>query len=135
MILQAREDIGEPSLRIDIVELGGLDQRVDRGGAAPAFVGAREGPVVAADRERPDRTLGGVVGHAQTAVVEESRQRYPAGEAVGDRLGDLALAGEPGALLAQPALQRDYERPAPPKVLATMPMVPMMRYMLATSHG
>jgi hypothetical protein len=35
MILQAREDIGEPSLRIDVVELGGLDQRVD-GGGAPA---------------------------------------------------------------------------------------------------
>jgi len=28
MILQVREDIDEPSLRIDVVELGGLDQRV-----------------------------------------------------------------------------------------------------------
>src|SRR5205085_1658962 len=34
----------------------------------------------------------------------------PAGEAVGDRLGGLALAGELGALLAQPALQGDHER-------------------------
>jgi hypothetical protein len=31
--MQAREDVGEPSLRIDVVELGGLDQRVDCGGA------------------------------------------------------------------------------------------------------
>jgi hypothetical protein len=30
MILDAREDIGEPGLRVDVVELGGLDQRVDR---------------------------------------------------------------------------------------------------------
>jgi hypothetical protein len=26
MILHAREDIGEPSLRVDAVELGGVDQ-------------------------------------------------------------------------------------------------------------
>src|SRR6202040_2655676 len=33
-------------------------------------------------------------------------------EAVGDGLGDLALAGDSGALLAQPSLQCDHERPA-----------------------
>ena len=75
MILQAREDIGEPGLRIDVAELGGLDQRVDRSGATAAFVRAGEGPIVAADRERPDRPLGGIVGDAQTAVVEEAGQR------------------------------------------------------------
>jgi hypothetical protein len=33
MILQTGEDVGEPSLRVDVVELGGLDQRVDGGGS------------------------------------------------------------------------------------------------------
>src|SRR5262249_40109404 len=49
MIGKAGEDIGEPSLRVDAVELGGLDQRVDGGGAAGAFVGAGKGPVVSSD--------------------------------------------------------------------------------------
>ncbi len=31
MIGQPREDVGEPGLRVDAVELGGLDQRVDPG--------------------------------------------------------------------------------------------------------
>ena len=35
MILQAREEIGGPGLRVDIVELGSLDRGVDRGGALP----------------------------------------------------------------------------------------------------
>jgi hypothetical protein len=51
MILQAREDVGEPGLRVDVVEFDGLDQRVDGGGAPAAVVGTRKGPVVAADRD------------------------------------------------------------------------------------
>ena len=34
VILQARQEVGEPGLGVDIVELGGLDQGVDGGGAA-----------------------------------------------------------------------------------------------------
>src|SRR5580692_9291890 len=50
MILQSRQDVCEPGLRIDVVELGGFDEGVDGGGAAAAVVGAGERPVVAADR-------------------------------------------------------------------------------------
>src|SRR5262245_25876289 len=102
MILQAREDVGEPGLWIDIVEPGGVDQRVDRGGALSAGVGAREGPVLASRDGRTDLPLGRIVGHAQAAIVEEAGERYPAGEAVGDGFAGLALTGEPGALLTQP---------------------------------
>ena len=49
MIGQPGEHIGKPGLRIDVVELGGGDQGVEGGGAAAAFVGAGEGPVLAAD--------------------------------------------------------------------------------------
>ena len=45
MIRQAGQHVGEPSLWIDVVELGGGDQRVDGSGAPAAFVGAGEGPV------------------------------------------------------------------------------------------
>jgi transposase InsO family protein len=46
VILQAGQHVGEPSLRIDTVELGCGDQRVDRSGAPAAVVGAGEGPVL-----------------------------------------------------------------------------------------
>jgi hypothetical protein len=50
MIRQPREHIDEPSLRVDVVELGGLDERVDGGGAMAAFVGACEGPILSPER-------------------------------------------------------------------------------------
>ena len=40
VIGQAGEQVGEPSLRIDVVELGGGDQRIDGGGAPAAFIGS-----------------------------------------------------------------------------------------------
>jgi hypothetical protein len=43
MIWQPGEDVGEPGLRIDIVELGGRDERVDSSRPATTFVGAGEG--------------------------------------------------------------------------------------------
>ena len=53
MIGDAAEHVGEPSLRIDVIQLGGLDQREHRGGAASTGIGAGEQPVLAADRNRP----------------------------------------------------------------------------------
>jgi hypothetical protein len=91
MIGQAGEHVGEPSMRIDIVELGGLDQRINRGGASTAFVRAGEGPVVATNRDAAQSSLGGIVGHAQAAVVEEAGERGQAFETVIDRLGGIAL--------------------------------------------
>lgn len=53
MIWEASEDVGEPGSRIDAVELGGPDQGVHGGGAAPTGIGAREGPVAVTDRDGP----------------------------------------------------------------------------------
>jgi hypothetical protein len=99
MIRQSGEHVHEPSLRIDIVEFGGLDQRVDGGGAMAAFVRACEGPVLSSDRDAAHGPLGRVVGHAEAAIVEEAGERGPTLEAVVDRLGGLVLGGELGALL------------------------------------
>ena len=106
MIVQASQHVSEPCLRIDIVELCGLDQGVDRGGTSATIVGACECPVVTPDSDAAQRPLGGVVGHAQAAIVEEAGQAVPAVEAVGDRLGDLAVRREPAVLLAQPSARR-----------------------------
>jgi hypothetical protein len=43
MIGQSGEHVREPSLWIDVVELGGLDQGVDGGGALATFVGTGKG--------------------------------------------------------------------------------------------
>ena len=49
MISDPAQHVGEPGLRVDVVELGGLDQGVDGSGTTAARVGAGEGPVLAAD--------------------------------------------------------------------------------------
>src|SRR5215207_9377151 len=100
MIRQAGEHVGEPSLRVNIVELGSRDQRVDGSRATAAFVRAGEGPVATADRDGTQLALGGVVRHAQAAIVEEAGERAPALEAVVDRFAGLAVPGDPGALHA-----------------------------------
>src|ERR1700685_298791 len=112
MIWESGEHVGEPGTGVDVVELGGLDQRVDGGGAPAAFIRSCECPIVTADRDTAQRPFGGVVGHAQPPVIEETGEAAPPVEAVGDGLGDLVLGRELGALLAQPCLQRGGERPA-----------------------
>ena len=44
MLGDARENIGEPGLRIDVVHLGGDDEAVQDGGALAAAIGTGEEP-------------------------------------------------------------------------------------------
>lgn len=53
MIIDAREYVGEPSLWIDIVELGGRDEGLDRRGAPAALIGAGEGSVSSSHGDGP----------------------------------------------------------------------------------
>ena len=61
MVLQAGEYVGQPAERIDVVELGGLDQGVDGRGAPTAFVRTGEGPVAPPDGDAAQGAFGGVV--------------------------------------------------------------------------
>jgi len=92
VICDAGEDIGEPCLRVDIVELGGLDQRVDDGGALTATIRAAEQPSLAAEWDAAKGALGGVVAEADPAVVEEAGERVPALEHVEAGLGQIMAA-------------------------------------------
>ena len=83
---------GEPGLRVDIVELGGGDQRVDRSSAPAAFVGAGEGPVLSPQGNGPQLAFGGVVRHAKTPILEEAGDGVPPVEAVVDRFGETGIA-------------------------------------------
>ena len=55
MIGQPCENVGEPGVRIDVVELGSLDERIE--GEAAAFVGAGKGPVAASDGDQQNVTF------------------------------------------------------------------------------
>ena len=105
MILKASEDVGKPCERINVVELGGLDQRIDGGGAMAALVRAGEGPVAPPGSHRPHGALGRIVAHAETAIVEEAHESVPVIQAVSDGLADLAAGRDATVLLAQPAAQ------------------------------
>ena len=77
MIVDPAQDVGEPGLRIDVVEFGRPDQRVHRGGALATAIGAGEQPSSAPERDTAQRPLGGIVGQADTAVVEEAGEGRP----------------------------------------------------------
>lgn len=112
MIGDANEDIGKPGLRIDVVELGGLDQGVDDGGALAAAVGATEQPCLAAERDAAERALGGIVGEADAAIVDEARERVPALEHVEAGLGQIMAARQLADLLGEPGVELGHERRA-----------------------
>ena len=64
----AGEDIGEPSLRVDVVELGGADEGVHRRGSLAAAVGAGEQP-----RASAQRSASGASVAAPTVDIEDRR--------------------------------------------------------------
>ena len=68
VIVDAAEHIGEPGFGIDVVELGGGDERVDRRCSFAAAIGAAEGPVSAAECDTTQRPLGAIVGQTDEAI-------------------------------------------------------------------
>src|SRR5262249_21641781 len=90
MIRQTGEYVGERGLRVDIVELGGVGERVDGACAAPPFIGASEGPVLTSHGNATQLALGGIVGQAQAPVVEEAGECTPALETVVDHLSRIS---------------------------------------------
>jgi len=92
MVGDAGDDVGEPSLRIDVVHFCGFNERVHDGGAPAARVGTCEEIVLAAESERTNGAFGGIVRHFEPAVVDVSGQGDPTrgGVANGDRERTLA---------------------------------------------
>ena len=110
MIGDAGKHVCEPRLGIGAVQLRRLDQRVHNGRAVAAFVRAAEGPVASAHGDAANGALGGIVGQADAAVIEEARKRLPMVEGIVDGLGKRPLGGELPALGAQPGLEAVDER-------------------------
>jgi hypothetical protein len=87
----AGEHVAEVGFGIEAVELGGLDQGIEGGGAFAAGVGAGEEIVLPAEGQRPDLPFGGVVVDLQATVVEVAAERGPVVAGVADGSGQLAL--------------------------------------------
>ena len=101
----AAEHVGEPSQRIDVIELGRHDQRGHGGSPIGATFGAGEEPGFSAKCKPSKGALGRIVREADPAIVDEADKPIPAPEYVVDRLGDRGRARQAGALLTQPCLQ------------------------------
>lgn len=108
----AREHVGQPGQRIDIVELCRRNERGHGGCPGSAAFGTGEEPRFSSQSEASERPLGSIVREANSAVVEEAREAIPAPEQIIDRLDDRGRAGQPGALIPQPCFQGSQQRPA-----------------------
>src|SRR5258707_3491348 len=96
------EDVGEPRLRIDIVDLAGFDQRGVDGTISSALVRTGEQMILAPERDGPHGALDDVVVDFDPPIVEVAGQARPARERVADRLGEFRFAGDSGELGGQP---------------------------------
>ncbi len=55
------DSVGEVGFRVEAVQLGGLNQGVENGGAVAARVGSEKQEVLASDRDAAQQPLGQVV--------------------------------------------------------------------------
>ena len=83
----ALENISDIAIGFDVVKLGGLDQRCDRGPAVGTAVTASKQMVFATERHRPDRPLDRIGIELDTAIIKEPAKALPAHKCIADGLG------------------------------------------------
>ena len=107
-VRQSGEDVGEPGLGIDVVQLRGDDQGIHERGAVATALGTGKQPGLAAEGDAAQGPFGRVVRQADPAVVEDASEGGPAviPEHVVDRLGDGIVLRHRAALGVQPVAQR-----------------------------
>lgn len=80
-------------LGVNVVEFGGLDELVKDGGSLSAAIRVTEGANFC-DGAGCSAALGGIVGQADTPIIEEPGERVPAPQHVGTRLGEIVFASQ-----------------------------------------
>ena len=80
--------VAEVLPRVEPVELARLDERVENAGALGAAVVRGEEPILAADSDRPQTPLGGIVVELEAGVLQEASERVPLVADVADGLGE-----------------------------------------------
>src|SRR5690606_7281822 len=91
MLGDAAEHVSKVRLRIDPVELGGTDERVDRCSPLATGIGSRKQVILTAERDGSKCALRRVVVDLDAPVVAIAQERRPARERIPDRSGKLRL--------------------------------------------
>jgi len=99
------EDPCEPGLRVDAVELGGLNQGIGDCRGLADTLGADEEKILPAQGYTADRSFGRVIVQFQESVCQISAHFLHAAKGVADRLGEIGFVGNPVQLSVQPKLQ------------------------------
>src|SRR4051794_5708002 len=72
MVRQPLQDVSQPGVRVDVIELGRLDQGVERRRTPPTRVRAGEGPVSPSDGNAPNGPFSRIVGQANAPVLKKA---------------------------------------------------------------
>ena len=94
MLSNALEHISQIRFWIEAVEFRRADERVDGSGSLAAGIRAGEQMVLAPERDRAQRTLGGIVVDFCAPIIAIATQRLPARERVVDRARKIRLLRE-----------------------------------------
>ena len=100
----AFQDVLEIGEGLDVVELGGGEERGDDRPAGRAAVGSGEQMVLAAECGRPNSTFDGVVIELNATVTEEPAESFPSGQRVTDGVGESTFWREAIELCFEPDL-------------------------------
>lgn len=105
MISGLGEEIGQPSSRIDVIEPGRDDQRIQRSGPLDAPVTADEQPRAATQGDAAQGALHGIVGQVGPPVSQEPAENSPSLQHLVHCLGDLGATQELVPLPPHPSFQ------------------------------
>lgn len=108
----SHEDIGEVIVNIDVVELTGLDDRIEDGHALSAFIGLHEHPVFAPHGQIADHPLADAVIDRQITPIQESTEFFPVVQQIIDGLSDTALGQDRDPWGIQACFNLVHNRPA-----------------------
>jgi hypothetical protein len=78
MLCDTLEHVAQIGFRIDVVELGSADQRVDPGSTFPAGICTGKQVVLAPKRDASQRSLGSVVVQFGPPIISIATQGLPA---------------------------------------------------------
>ena len=86
------QGVCQPALRVDVIELAGLDERVADGCAFAAFLGAEKQIVLSANRYGPHGALCGIVIEFQKTMFQIRPHLRDTRQAISDRARQWGLA-------------------------------------------
>src|ERR1700730_10038780 len=108
----AREDVGQPGLRVYSIHLGRYDQAIHGRGALSAAVRSAEQPCFSPKGYTSQSSFGGVVREAHAPILKEQGEARPSLQNVVERFGQVMPTREVDDLLPHVGMKILDQRPA-----------------------